>query len=165
MAYSTATQVKDKDLSRLVLQAQWADADVDARILEGDSIINGYLAQMGYALPFASTPALVNQMSILYGKYACLRDIHHHFSPSANGASGYKAYKDQFDALMESLRTGEIGLVDATPALIAPTVPRVDQDVSINTIGVQRALTMGDPESETMDGVGYSDPDVTGDPE
>lgn len=166
MAYCTAAEAKDKDLSRQVAQAAWVDSDVNDRIAEGDAVIDSFMGQAGYSpLPFSPVPALVKRLSILYAKYACLRDMHHHFAPSQAGGEGYKGYKDQFDALMKAILDGKAGLVDAGGELIEPTVPSVSMNVHINTVDVQRALTMGDPESEVMDGPGYSDPEVTGSPD
>jgi phage gp36-like protein len=164
MAYCTATEAKDKDLSRQVAQAAWVDADVDDRIAEGDAVINGYLGGLGYDLPFAVTPPLVKRLSILYARYACLRDMHHHFSPSQAGGKGYEGYKEQFDALIKAILAGEIDLIDAAGEPI-PTTGAEEMRVQTNTVDLQRAMTMGDPESEILDGTDYADAERLGNPE
>jgi phage gp36-like protein len=165
MAYSTPAEVKDSDISRLVAQAAWVDADVQERIDEGDAVINGYLAGAGYALPFTTTPALVKQLSILYARYAILRDMHHNFAPSQAGGKGYEGYKEQFDKLIEKLLEGKLDLVDAALEVIDPTLVASDQRVLVNTEEVPRALTMDEPEGEHIDDCAYSDPSVIGGPE
>jgi hypothetical protein len=163
--YSTAAQVKDKDLSRQVAQATWVDADVEDRIVEGDAVIDGYLAGFGYDLPFAANPTLVTRLSILYGKYACLRDLHHHFSPSQAGGEGYEGYKKQFDALIESLRKGEISLVDAVGDVVDPVAGAEGMRVHQNMEDVPRSLNMGDPESQSIDTAEYTEADRLGNPD
>lgn len=166
MAYATAAEVKDKDLARQVSQAAWLDADVNDRIAEGDAVIDSTLSQSGYSpLPFAVVPAIVKMLSILYGKYACLRDLHTHFAPSQAGGESYKGFKDQFDSLLKQIIEGKMAIVDAAGLRVEPTVSSPSMRVQINTLDVPRALTMKDPESERLDGVAYSDTDVTGDPE
>lgn len=168
MAYATAAEVKDKDLSRLVTQAGWLDADVNDRIAEGDAVIDSALAQMGFndlITLFATVPALIKRLSILYARYACLRDMHHHFAPSQAGGESYKAYKDQFDALLAEVIEGKKAIVDASGNRIEPTTVSPSMRVQTNTENLERALTMGDPESEILDGVDYSDPTRLGSPE
>jgi len=162
MAYATAAEVKDKDLSRLVTQAGWLDADVNDRIAEGDAVIDALFSSMGYAIPFLPTlPPLIVRLSILYGRYACLRDIFQNFAPSQSGAAGFQHMLDQFNAIIEQLKENKLFLVDSTGAVIVNTP--TNTRVQTNTANVKRALTMGDPESAIMDPL-YSHQDVTGDP-
>ncbi len=165
MAYCTAAQAKDKDLARQVTQASWVDSDVEDRIAEGDAVIDSILAEIGYSpLPLSPVPELIKRVSILYAKYACLRDMHHHFSRSQAGGEGYEGFKKQFDAIMQQLRDKELALV-VGGVVLEPTVESSSMKVYSNTIEVPRALTMDKPENQSIDGTAYADPSVTGDPE
>lgn len=160
-AYSTATQVKDKDLTRLVSQAGWVDADVDDRIAEGDALIQVCLADIGYTLSLISSATpIVNRLSILYGRYACLRDIYQNFAPSQSGGDGFKHMLDQFNAILQKLKDGA-PIVDASGVEIP--VIATGSRVQISSDSVRRALDMGDPESQTID-ADYNADDLIGNP-
>ena len=168
MAYSTATQVKDKDLSRLITQAGWIDSDVEERIAEGDAVIDSSLAGMGYDLDsIDATVPLVNKLSILYGRYACHRDIYQNFAPSKSSADGFEHFKKQFDDLIAELAGCKKGcprrdLVDASGDIIErPNDPSTR--VQISSDNVRRALDMGDPESQSVDAE-YNDDDLIANP-
>lgn len=161
--YSTAAQVTDKDLSRLITQAGWVDADVEDRIKEGDAEIESCLAGMGYDLTLiSSTVALVNRLSILYGRYAVSRDIHHNFAPSQSAGEGFNHFLDRYKDILKRLKDRLIELVDSTGTIIAITT--IGNRVQINTDNVNRAMTMGQPESERLD-PSYDDQRVTADPD
>lgn len=161
--YSTAAEVKDTDLSRLVGQAGWADADVESRIKEGDSIIMGCIAQLGYVTDFgtiALTPLFVRSMSVLYGRAASYRDLFHRSRDTSTSDSS-KMMFDRFDTEMKKLKDGEIELIDVGTNLPFPVVP-IDQRVQSNTENVPRALTMDEPENQHIHGSLYSDQEVLG---
>ena len=161
--YSLPADVTDKDILRQVTQAGWDDADVATRIQEGDDVIDSCIAGFGYALPFLINPAIIKQLSILYGKYAVLRDIHINFAPSKSSSGGYERYEKQFNALLKKIQDGKAELVVAG-AVLEPTVGAADMQVQTNTDQVPRALDMGDPESQHLDQEEYVDPDRLGNP-
>lgn len=162
MPYSTITQVKDKVVERMMTQAAWLDADGTDRITEGDRTIDALLKAMGYAVPFATTPPMVETLSILYARYAIVRDIFLKGAPSKANASTEMGFKDQFERMIEALRKGEAVLIDALGNLLAQDSPQ--QQVSISTSSVDRIFTMGDPESSTIPD-SYTDADVIGEDE
>ena len=91
MAYCTSSEAKDQALVKVITQAGWTDpADINTRIAEADAVIDAALAAVGYTVPFVATPALVKQLSILYTRYAVLRDIYKNQAPSQGGAEGWK---------------------------------------------------------------------------
>lgn len=157
MSYCTSAEAKDQALVKVITQAAWTDpTDINTRIAEADAVIDAALAAVGYTVPFTSTPALVKQLSILYTRYAVLRDIYKNSAPSQGGAEGWKPYKEQFDNLVELLQKGEISL---------PNVSKASGGVQISTSEVKRALTMDAPENLGMEvDASYIDPSVTGDP-
>lgn len=161
--YSLPADVKDKDLSRFIGQASWDDTDVASRIKEGDDAIDSCIAGLGYTLPFAINPAIIKQLSILYGRYACLRDIQHHFGASENSSKGYKSYQDQFEKLLKKIQDGDAELVVAG-VILDPTTGATAMRVQTNTDQVPRALDMGSPESQHLDEEEYVDPDRLGNP-
>lgn len=163
MPYATAAEVKDKDLSRQIAQATWVDADLEDRIAEGDAVIDACMRGLGYAVPFSPVPPLIKRLSILYGRYAAMRDLHHHFAPSQAGGAGFNGYREQFERLLEKLQKGQAILVDASGTPL-PTVESTAMRVQTNTEDLRRALNMGDPESATLDTADYTDPGRLGDP-
>lgn len=160
MAYCTATEAKDGTLTNAVSQSGWTDTNVGYRIAEADAVIDGKLAKAGYAVPFTTVPALVKQLSILYTRYAVVRDIYKNSAPSDGGAAGFQPYKDQFDMLMGQIIDGEMSLIGTTGE-----IAKAAGGVQISTGDVKRALTMGEPEDQgdSID-ASYTDPSVTGDP-
>lgn len=123
--YSTVAQVLDEVLTDLVTQASWNVVDasgigVSRRIAEGDNQIDSRLGAMGYALPFATNPAAVTDLSILYACYACFRDLYAASSPGTLNPQA-KAFKDRFDEKMQALETGLDALIDSSNAVIPNT--------------------------------------------
>lgn len=157
MSYCTSTEAKDQALVKVIAQAAWTDpTDINTRIAEADAVIDAALAAVGYTVPFTSTPALVKQLSILYTRYAVLRDIYKNQAPSQGGAEGWKPYKDAFDELLNKLVAG---------TLVIPNVAKSSGGVQISTSSVKRALTMDAPENLGMEvDSSYIDDSVTGDP-
>lgn len=158
MSYCTSSEAKDQVLVKVIAQAGWTDpTDINTRIAEADAVIDAALAAVGYTVPFTTVPALVKQLSILYTRYAVIRDAYKNSAPSQGGAAGWEPYKDAFDELLKKLVGGE---------LIIPSVAKASGGVQISTLEVKRALTMDEPEDlgPSVDS-SYTDPSVTGDPE
>lgn len=115
--YSTQDDVTNQTLLTLATQAEWNlnegdPSDIEIRIQEADSEIDGRLGALGYALPFGNNPPLLKTLSVLYARYACFRDLFAAGSPSG-GSDATKAFEDAFESRMEKLVEGKIMLVDA----------------------------------------------------
>jgi hypothetical protein len=158
MAYCTTAEAKDQVLVKILSQSGWTEAtDFATRIAEGDAVIDAALAAVGYTVPFTTVPALVKQLSVLYARYAVIRDAFKSSAPSEGGAKSWTPYKEQFDDLIKLLQSGGITI---------PNVAKASGGVQISTGEVKRALTMDEPENlgEEID-ESYYDETVTGDPE
>lgn len=92
--------------------------DVVLRIIEADNEIDTRIAGMGIAMPFTVNPPVLQDMSVLYARYACLRDLYTGANPQANSESAQK-FLDAFNAKWEQIRTGFQVLVDSSGAAIA----------------------------------------------
>lgn len=158
MAYCTTAEAKDQVLVKILAQSGWTEStDFATRIAEGDAVIDAALAAVGYTVPFTTVPALVKQLSVLYARYAVIRDAFKNSAPSEGGAAGWTPYKEQFDNLVKLLQEGSIQI---------PNVAKANGGgVQISTSNVVRALTMGEPEDQgsSIDD-SYTDESVTGDP-
>lgn len=157
MAYCTSTEAKDQVLVKVISQAAWTDpTDINTRIAEADAVIDAALAAVGYTVPFTTVPALVKQLSILYTRYAVIRDAYKNSAPSQGGAEAWTPYKEQFDNLVELLQKGDLNI---------PNVSKSGGGVQISTSAVKRALTMDAPENLGPEvDASYIDNSVTGDP-
>ena len=93
--------------------------DVCLRIMEADNEVDTRLAGMGYSLPFAVNPPAVQDLSVLYARYACMRDAYTGSNPQANSESA-KVFLSQFEAKLMAIKAGEADLVDAS----GQTVPK-----------------------------------------
>ena len=92
--------------------------DVAARIMEADNEIDTRLAGMGVALPFATNPPILQDFSVLYARYACLRDLYTGANPQANSESA-KAFLTEFNSKWDQMQTGWRAIVDAAGANVA----------------------------------------------
>ncbi len=115
--YCIQSDVTNQALLLLLQQAQWnlvanGSSDVEVRIQEADSEIDSRLAGVGYSLPFSNNPPLLKQLSIMYSRYACFRDLFAGGSPSG-GSDATKAYEERFEKKMDAILAGSIALVDA----------------------------------------------------
>jgi len=125
--YSTTAQVLNPALLTLVSTAQWnrteLTGDVAALISEGDNEIDARLAALEVPLPFATNPAIVQDLSVLYARYACFRDLYAAGAPAAGKGLNPNAqkYLDQFETKMKGLIDGTLKLVDSTGAVIPGT--------------------------------------------
>lgn len=123
--YSTTAQVLNPALRTLVTTAQWSvtelTGDVAALIKEGDNEIDARLAALEVPLPFATNPAIVQDLSVLYARYAAFRDLYAAGQPAAGKGLNPNAqkYLDQFEAKMNGLIDGTLKLVDSTGAVIS----------------------------------------------
>lgn len=102
--------------------------DVVLRIMEADNEIDTRLAGMGVTLPLASNPPILRDISVLYARAACLRDMYTGANPQANSESA-KVFMDQFEKKWEQLRTGWKVLLDAagTPISASKFTPMTAQ--------------------------------------
>ena len=87
--------------------------DICLRINEADNAIDTRLAGMGVTLPFTTNPPLLQDLSVLYARYACLRDLYTGANPAANSESA-KMFLAQFDSKWEQIRSGFVLLVDTS---------------------------------------------------
>lgn len=166
MAYSTVVEVKDKTVDKAVTQASWLDADVTERITESDRIIDARLKAMGYPAPFATTPPLVNTLSILHSRYAVIRDIFTGNAPSraSAGTTGDdRDYLGRFEKILEQLMAGEMLLLDLSGNTIARAQESMQVKTGSGTNPIPRALTMGDPEDQRI-GEEYHNDSTLGNP-
>ena len=92
--------------------------DICQRIAEADNEIDTRLAGMGIGLPFVINPPILQDFSVLYSRYACLRDLYTGANPAANSESA-KAFLSEFEAKWEQMRTGWKVIVDTTGANIS----------------------------------------------
>lgn len=160
--YSTTAQVLNQALTLPMTDAGWVltevTGDVAIRIQEADTMIDAKLASWGYILPFATNPPLLMQLSVLYSRYACLRDLYTGRSPSIASSDAMKAYKDRFDELFKQIEDGKASLVTSAGAV----VPNTKYDVTNAAVDVAPIFTMTDPENQGVVDTLYSDPSVTG---
>lgn len=163
--YSTSAQVRNQAIDRFITEAHWSTSnpdDVQTRIGEGDRMIDAALGALGYVLPFASNPPILQDFSIAYARYACLRDLYRHLGPSKVNQEVFKEYKDQFNDYLIDLDEGLIQLVDGNGNVLE----RTKYGVLSSATGVSRFFTMDEPESlSQVTPDGYTSPSVTGDPE
>lgn len=119
--YSTTAQVLNEALAACVVEADWdtteVTGDVAKRISEGDNEIDGRLAGLEVALPFTTNPPALQDLSVMYARYACLRDMWTASSPK-DAKELYQAYKDEFEAKFKRLQDGWARLVDSTGAVV-----------------------------------------------
>lgn len=167
MAFSTAEEIKvNKEIDRLTSQSAWQDAEFDERIREGDAMIEGCLADMGYDLPailvLAPVPKLINELSKLYARAAILRDLFTR-GPVATSEDRHKEMFESYEEMIEKLKNRELQIVDGAGNTI--TFIDTNEDILVNTLNVKRALTMGVPEFQEIDSEAYSSREVTGDPD
>ena len=89
--------------------------DVWLRIVEADNEIDSRLAGMGISLPFASNPPALQDLSVMYARYACLRDLYTGTNPQANSESA-KNYLDRFENKWLEIKQGWQAFVDSAGA-------------------------------------------------
>ena len=135
--YSTTAQVLGPALKALVTSAQWnvteLTGDVAALIVEGDNEIDGRLAALGYTLPIPSapvgainaTPVLVNppllqDLSVLYARMACFRELYAGGQPQDQNGT-MKEYEDKVEKKWLNLEEGWAELIDVNGAIIPKT--------------------------------------------
>jgi len=94
--------------------------DVVQRINEADRHIDTKLAGLEVALPFASNPPVIQDLSILYARYAIFRDLYSAGSPSALNPQA-DHYLTEFEKRWMDLEEGWQKLVDANGVQIAMT--------------------------------------------
>ena len=86
MAYCAVTDVLNKAIIKPATDAGWdvtsTSPDVGEFITEAQSVIDGILGKLGYALPFAAVPPVVKEMAKAYARYALLRDLFTGDAPS-----------------------------------------------------------------------------------
>lgn len=159
MAYCTASDAKDKTLVSLMSDNSWIDSDLNSRIEEADAVIDGKMASAGYSVPFSTVPTLIKRLSVLYTRYAVIRDAYKNKAPSLAGADSWNPYLDQFNKLIDSIVNGEILLTTTSGE-----VDKSDNSVLVANENIKRVMTMDDYENLSVDS-SYYDPSAIGDPE
>ncbi len=167
MAFSTETQIRvNKEVERLTQQASWVTAEYNERIREGDTEIKSCIADMGYdviaivALP--TVPPLLNELSKMYARAAILRDLRPR-GPVANTEDIHEELFGAYEEKINKLKDRKLQILDANDVII--TFVDTTQEILVNTLNVPRALTMNEPEFQTIDSDAYSSQEVTGDPD
>ncbi len=122
--YSTTAQVLNRVLTALVAQAGWSSTeltgDVAARIGEGDREIDARLAGLEVTLPFATNPPILQDLSVLYARYACFRDLFISGDPSEKGPAAAQ-YLEQFEKKFKAIQDGWMKILDTNSAQVAST--------------------------------------------
>jgi hypothetical protein len=122
--YSTTAQVLNRVLVQLAKQAGWdtteVTGDVAPRIAEGDRTIDAKLAGLEIALPFATNPPILQDLSVLYARGACFRDLYSAGDPT-KGNPQAKAYFDAFNVKWQEIVDGTMKIVDTTGAQVSST--------------------------------------------
>jgi hypothetical protein len=123
--YATTAQVLNQALTALIQSAQWdvteVTGDVARRISEADNEIDSRLAGLGIPLPFTTNPPILQDLSVLYARYACLRDSYTAGDPKTGGGKASQDFKDQFEDRFKALVEGKAELLDASSQVIAKT--------------------------------------------
>lgn len=91
--------------------------DVLARIMEADNEIDTRLAGLGVPLPFVINPPVLQNWSMLYARYACLRDLYTGTNPQA-GSDASKSFLAEFEAKWTQIREGWQVLLDNSSTII-----------------------------------------------
>lgn len=159
--YSTTAQVLNPALLSLVTTARWnrteLTGDVAALIQEGDNEIDARLAGLEVALPFVANPPLIQDLSVLYARYACFRDLYAAGNPNGKaGSSNEQKYLDMFNAKFKSLVDGYSNLVTSAGVEVASL------KFATLTIDYPSATTQSDQYPNFPSGP-YPDPPVIGD--
>lgn len=94
--------------------------DVAQRIGEGDRVIDTKLTGLEIALPFSSNPPALQDLSVLYARYACFRDLYAAGDPSAPNPQA-EHYLAEFNTRWMDLEEGWQKLIDANGVQIATT--------------------------------------------
>lgn len=97
---------------------QLVTGDVCQRIAEGDNEIDTRLAGLEVPLPFATNPPALADLSVLYARFACLRDLYSGNSPHAVSPAA-QAFKDRFEEKWMHLEEGWAKLVDGSGNTVA----------------------------------------------
>ncbi len=119
--YCTRTEALSKSLATLTLQARWTDEQVDEDLQEAFTEVDSRLGGLGYALPFGTTnPPLVKVLSVLYSRYALLRDLFAAGQSSAEPKAA-EGYLKRFEDKIEALRSGRVALLDENGASLPST--------------------------------------------
>ncbi len=93
---------------------------VAQRIQEGDRRIDAKLAALEVALPFATNPPALTDLSVKYARYACFRDLYAAGDPDKPNPTA-DHYLQEFEKDWLDFEEGWQKLVDATGAQVAMT--------------------------------------------
>jgi phage gp36-like protein len=112
MSYSTVAQVRN--LSGFQSVINFPDSFIQGKIDEADSMIDSRIGD-AYALPLASTPALISSISAELT--VAIIFIDQYGDEAKNGDKGWKKRMDYVDSMIESIQLLEMKLIDPTTKL------------------------------------------------
>lgn len=157
MAYCTATDVKGKSVNRPINDAGWADADIDLIIIEADNYINSKLLPMGFTTTQLGTAVIVKTLSILYSRYAVIRDIYVNASLSRSPGQEFTKWLEIVDKMLDQILKGEMQLYTSAGVVISPAGGDARMTVISNTETVKQIITLDEPENWSIDATNYAD--------
>ena len=94
--------------------------DIVLRIMEADNEVDTRLASMGYALPFATNPPALQDLSKLLAIYICFRDLYAAGQPTENNPHA-ETFKARFEEKLMHLEEGWAQIVDGTSTVVPNT--------------------------------------------
>ena len=155
MLYCNRADVKNKTIQSAITQATWTDQDVDERILESYNYINALLVPTGYLPADLIKSDFIRNISIMYTRYAILRDIYTGYAPSNSDATD--KWKKTVDENLAMLVSGQMSLIDAGNVPIEKTGTDGEMRITINTAEVKRMVTLDDSSTWNTDLSNYSE--------
>ena len=91
--------------------------DIVLRIMEADNEVDTRLASMGYALPFATNPPALQDLSKLLAIYICFRDLYAAGQPTENNPHA-ETFKARFEEKLMHLEEGWAQIVDMSSTVV-----------------------------------------------
>ena len=141
MAYTTAAKV------RLLLigidSTVMSDVNVLTHVANADALINGYVGTV-YALPFSTTPALIEKLSGEISAYLIMRT---EFTRDAINMSQYLAEYEKAIKMLEDIRDSKILLFDSANAELAKS----GNILHSNNENYNTTFDMADPLDQNID--------------
>lgn len=141
MAYTTAAKV------RLLLlgidSTVMSDVNVLTHVANADALINAYVGTV-YALPFSTTPALIEKLSGEITAYLIMRT---EFSRDAINLSQYLAEYEKAIKTLEEIRDGKLLLFNSSNAELAKS----GDVLQSNNMDYNTTFDMAEPENQNID--------------